>query len=132
MVDFHSDRRKKADSSSKRTFAKGDRLLQRYDFQRLRKTGRRFQNSYFIAYGCINELNRCRLGITVTRRVGKSITRNRIKRLAREYFRQNRQIFREKWDISIIAKQQAADVPNEKLSMFLEDIFGRIASFKSN
>lgn len=68
--------------------------------------------------------------MTVTRRVGKATQRNRIKRLAREYFRQNRHIFRENWDISIIAKAQSADMPNQVVSSSLEDIFVRIAAHK--
>jgi ribonuclease P protein component len=115
-------------SASRKTFTKGDRLLQRSDFIRLSKDGKRFKNRHFIAYVHKNHLNRCRLGITVTRKVGNATKRNRIKRLAREYFRQNRQIFREHWDIHLIATREGADIPNKVTFASLENIFVRIAT----
>ncbi|MGD8834655.1 MAG: ribonuclease P protein component [Desulfobacteraceae bacterium] len=119
-------------SSSRNTFTKGDRLLHRSDFVRLSKDGKRFQNRYFIAYCCKNNFGRSRLGITVTRRVGKAAKRNRIKRLAREYFRQNRHIFQEYWDINIIAKKESVELPNKSTLSSLENIFARIATYQPN
>ena len=48
-----------------------------------------------------------RLGITVSRKVGNAVTRNHIKRLLREFFRQNKDLFPPA-DYNIIAKQGAA------------------------
>jgi ribonuclease P protein component len=112
------------------TFTKDDRLLKRSDFLFLASRGKRFHNRKFIAYFCKNDLNRCRLGLTVTRKVGNAVKRNRIKRLAREYFRQNRHIFRDHWDISLIAKRESANIANKALLSDLENIFVRIASYK--
>jgi ribonuclease P protein component len=114
----------------RKTFTKDDRLLKRSDFLLLSNRGKRIHNRKFIAYICKNDLNRCRLGVTVTRKVGKAVKRNRIKRLAREYFRQNRHIFRDHWDISLIAKRESVDISNNALLSDLENIFVRIASYK--
>ena len=51
-----------------------------------------------------------RLGITVTRKVGKAVTRNRVKRLVREVFRRQRRHFRPGLDMVWIAKRSAAEV----------------------
>ena len=115
-----------------KTFAKDDRLLKRSDFLQLSKSGKRLQNRFFIAFIHKNDLNRCRLGITVTRKVGKAVRRNRIKRIAREYFRQNRHIFRDHWDISLIAKRESVDISNKALFSALENIFVRIASYQQD
>jgi ribonuclease P protein component len=115
-------------SSSRQTFIRGDRLSRRSTFLSLARQGKRFQNRIFIAYAAKNDLNRCRLGITVTRKVGKAVTRNRIKRLAREYFRQNRHIFSDDWDISLIAKRASADIANAGMFQSLENIFDQIAA----
>src|SRR5690606_29130162 len=49
-----------------------------------------------------------RLGITVTRKVGNAVVRNRIKRLVREVFRQHRARLPVGLDLVFVAKQQAA------------------------
>ena len=51
-----------------------------------------------------------RLGITVTRKVGKAVARNRIKRLVREVFRRQHQHLRAGLDMVWIAKRSAAEV----------------------
>ncbi len=43
----------------------------------------------FTMFGLPNDQDGPRLGITVTRKVGNAVRRNRIKRLFREIFRQN-------------------------------------------
>jgi ribonuclease P protein component len=50
-----------------------------------------------------------RLGITVTRKIGNAVARNRIKRLVREVFRQNRQRLPSGLDLVFVAKQQAGE-----------------------
>jgi len=130
MAQIHSVGPDPNEELLRKTFTKDDRLLQRSDFLYLSNNGKRLQNRHFIAFICKNDFKRCRLGITVTRKVGKAVKRNRIKRLAREYFRQNRHIFREYWDISLIAKRESADCANKVLLSALENIFVRIASYK--
>jgi len=48
-----------------------------------------------------------RLGITVTRRVGGAVDRNRVKRLVREVFRRNRGLFPADADVVVIARPGA-------------------------
>jgi ribonuclease P protein component len=66
------------------------RPLRRRDFLEARRSGRRVSSRYFL----ILVRNRGedafpRLGVTVTRKVGGAVRRNRIKRLIREWFRRN-------------------------------------------
>ena len=56
----------------------------------------------------ISDVLPTRLGITVTRKVGNAVVRNRIKRLVREVFRQHRARLPPGLDIVWVAKQQAA------------------------
>jgi ribonuclease P protein component len=132
MVELHSVGRDFDVLSGRKTFTKDDRLLHRSDFLRLSKKGKRIQNRYFIVYIQKNDFQHCRLGVTVTRKVGKAVTRNRIKRLAREFFRQNRHIVKDHWDISLIAKRESSEVSNQTLLSALENVFVRIASYRQD
>jgi len=111
------------------SLTKADRILKRSEFVELSKTGRKIQTEYFIAY-CSHGLHgRSRLGVTVTKKVGGAVTRNRIKRLVREFFRLKRHSLSAHWDINIIAKKQAADISFEQTMKSLQNIFDRVSSY---
>ena len=56
-----------------------------------------------------------RLGVTVTRKVGRAHERNRIKRLVREVFRQERTRLPPGFDMVFVAKRNALEVSLEAL-----------------
>jgi len=108
------------------TYTKADRLRRRIAFLHVSRQGEKAQNRHFIAYYCPNQNNAPRLGITVTKRVGKAVTRNRIKRIVREHFRTNRKGFQSNLDISIIAKKEAAGLTSDELFHSLKGLFEKI------
>jgi len=62
-------------------------------------------------FGLPNTVGRCRLGITVTRKVGTAVRRNRIKRLIREFFRHNRPSLASNLDVVVNAHPGIHEVP---------------------
>ena len=114
------------------SFKKADRILKRNEFIQLSKSGRKLHNEYFIVLYAPGQCDRSRLGITVTRKVGKAVRRNRIKRLIREYFRLNRHLLSGYWDIIVIAKKEAADLSSDKIFDSLCDVFERISNRDRN
>jgi ribonuclease P protein component len=111
---------------------KADRILKRREFIALSKSGRRIQNEHFIAIFSPSQHGRSRIGLTVTRKVGPAVKRNRIKRLVREHFRLNRHHLAGHWDINIIAKRQGADFSSEKVFRSLGNIFERISNHENH
>lgn len=81
-----------------------DRLRKRFEFRRLRDQGRRVHTRSFVLLVARGRVPHARLGITVSRQVGCAVRRNRIKRLLREAFRQNRELFPRSADLVVIAK----------------------------
>ena len=111
------------------SFTKADRILKRSEFIALSKSGRKLQYAEFIAYILPSQCDRSRLGVTVTKKVGQAVERNRIKRLVREFFRLNRHCLNGQWDINIIAKRQSAGISSETAYRSLQNIFGLISGY---
>lgn len=86
-------------------FLRSARLLRRSDFVRVQGKGRRVHTPHFVILLVPNVSQR--LGVTVGRRVGGAIQRNRVKRLVREVFRRNRELFPPDCDIVLVARPGA-------------------------
>ena len=108
------------------SFTKADRILKRSEFIYISRFGKKLQDRQFIVTFCPGRSEKTRLGVTVTRKVGDAATRNRIKRLAREYFRLNRHKITGQWDINIIPKKTAVDITSDQAFLSLQRVFKRI------
>lgn len=107
-------------------FTKADRIRKSSDYKSLSTNGKRFKSSGFVIVYQKNTLDRPRLGITVSRKFGKAVRRNRVKRIIREFFRTNKTCIHGMGDINIIArtaarKNDAAEIRKE-LEMCLMSI----------
>ena len=88
-----------------RRFARADRIKKRYEFRQVQLSGRRIHTPHFLIVVQPNALSTTRLGITVTKKVGSAVQRNRIKRVVRDVFRRNRALFPPSHDVVFIAKR---------------------------
>ena len=105
---------------------KSERLLKRADFGRLSRHGKRINADYFVVLYSRNSLGKLRLGVTVSKRVGRAVIRNRVKRLVREFFRLNKVLFSDSYDVNVIAKGDASDLSPTQIRGTLEAIVGDI------
>lgn len=107
-------------------FPKTERLLKRPSFLRLANGGKKIHTRLFLAVTLEGETAETRLGVTVTRKVGSAVRRNRIKRLVRDFFRLNRDGLPPGVDINVIAKKAAVDAEAKQVRATLKEIFGQI------
>lgn len=101
--------------SEPQRFRRGDRLKKRYEFRQVQLNGRRIHTPHFLIVVLPNTSSHTRLGITVTKKVGTAVQRNRIKRVVREVFRRNRHLFPPSHDVVFIAKRDAPQVSYDAL-----------------
>ncbi|MCK4847176.1 MAG: ribonuclease P protein component [Deltaproteobacteria bacterium] len=85
-------------------FTKEERLHRAEDFSRTRKKGKKTITKNLFIYSILNDKGLRRIGLSVSRRVGNSPKRARTKRLLREFFRQNKEVFPESSDILVVVK----------------------------
>lgn len=85
-------------------------LKKNRDFQLLYKEGKSRANRYLVLYVKENGLEKNRLGVSVSKKVGNSIVRHRITRLIRESYRLHEDMFNNGLDIVVIARSTARDI----------------------
>ena len=84
-------------------------------FQRLYRTSG-VANGYVVLYARKNGTFANRVGITVSKKLGKANVRNRVRRRLREVYRLNEEKFQSGWDIVVVARSRAIAAPFEKLT----------------
>jgi len=77
------------------------------DFQKVYKYGKSYANRLLVMYVVKNNLDKNRIGISVSKKVGNSIVRHRLTRLIRESYRLNERLFLNDLDMVVIARPGA-------------------------
>ena len=77
------------------------------EFKKVYQCGKSYANKYLVMYIHKNNMEKNRLGISVSKKVGNSVVRHRIARLLRESFRLNDEKFHSSWDIVVVARMGA-------------------------
>lgn len=73
-------------------------------------------DAYLVLYARKNRTQSNRVGITVSKKLGKAHVRNRVRRRLREAYRLNEAKFKPGWDIVVVARSKAVDAPFDKLT----------------
>ena len=73
-------------------------------------------NSYLVLYARKNRTATNRVGVTVSKKLGCAVVRNRIRRRLREIYRLNEARFAPGWDIVVVARSRCANADFGKLT----------------
>jgi ribonuclease P protein component len=98
-----------------RSFGKALRLRKRAEFLDAQKRGMRRPGRYLVVIVARREEGPTRLGVTVSRRVGPAVVRNRVKRLVREAFRLHRHELPTGLDLVVVARHEARDATLDEI-----------------
>ena len=73
-------------------------------------------NGYLVLYARKNRSTTNRVGITVSKKLGGAVVRNRVRRRLREVYRLNEAKFVPGYDIVVVARSRTIDAPFDKLT----------------
>ncbi|MDR0870464.1 MAG: ribonuclease P protein component [Planctomycetaceae bacterium] len=94
------------------SFPKKMRLCKTPEFKKVFDARRSAADGTFIVFVILNGLGHCRLGLSVSKKVGNAVVRNRWKRVIRTAFRKNQAAFSDHFDI-VVVPQKGATLPAE-------------------
>ncbi len=108
------------------------RLTKNFEFINVYKTGRRLSSPFFTMYIKKNNLGFSRLGVSVSKKVGKSVVRNKIKRRIKEIIRTNYHDIKQGFDIVVSAKPSSAQLDFNEIERDIKGLMkrGRIYSVR--
>lgn len=102
------------------------RLTRRQDFSKVYRIGKSAANHQFVVYYLPRQgQSEYRLGISVSKKVGNAVVRNRIRRLVKEIVRLNGELVLPNCDLILIARKPAAEMDYAEMEKSIKHVLKR-------
>lgn len=106
--------------------------LTNLQFTPVYRNGKRKADQHFVMYFLENGTGGNRLGITVSKKIGNSVIRSRVKRIIKEAYRLHENELRQGLDIVIVARQAAKDKKSTDMEYSLKRLGSRLGILKKD
>jgi ribonuclease P protein component len=111
-------------------FPKTARLHKSPEFKRVFDARLSAANNILIVFAIPNGLEQSRLGISVSRKIGNAVIRNRWKRIIREAFRKTRTEFARTFDLVVIPQRNSPPPTIQSVIFSLQKLVKKIAKHR--
>lgn len=101
------------------------RLTKNFEYIKVYQAGRRWSSPFFNMYIKKNSIGLTRLGVSVSKRIGNSVVRNRVKRRLKEAFKKNIGKVKKGYDVVVSAKVPIRDADFWDIERELKILFKR-------
>ncbi len=104
---------------------KEEKIRKNIEFRTVYRRGKSFSNQLLVLYIYKNKKEINRVGISVSKKVGKSVIRSRVKRLISESYRLNKESIKKGYDLVFIARTASNDKSYFEVEKSLKNLFKR-------
>ncbi|KGA96304.1 ribonuclease P [Alkalihalobacillus alcalophilus ATCC 27647 = CGMCC 1.3604] len=102
---------------------KEQRIKKNEEFSLVFNKGTSVANRQFVLYALAKEgQDKFRLGLSVSKKVGNAVTRNRVKRMVRAFFQENKERLHIGYDYVVIARKPVATMEFSEVESSLHHI----------
>ncbi len=106
------------------------RLTRSKDFTRIRRLGRSSGNRLVVLYVLSQRSDETRVGFSVSKRVGKAVVRNRVKRCMREAVRRQVPILRNGQDLVFIARPGSSGATYQQIEHSIAHVLDKTGAVR--
>ncbi|MBQ5995631.1 MAG: ribonuclease P protein component [Clostridia bacterium] len=100
------------------------------DFKRLYYKGKSYTNPALVIYLRRNGAGICRIGITVSKKIGSAVERNRCKRIIRAAYRNVSPCISGNWDIILVARNKTKYLKSTEIQTILTELLQKAGAVK--
>ena len=93
------------------------------EFKRIYKKGTPFIGKYIIVYVFQNKRSHNRIGITVSKKLGSAVIRNRVRRMIAESYRLSGANYKTGYDFVFVGRGRSVSVKMQDIMECMNDIF---------
>jgi len=104
-------------------------LKKNWEFKRVYTQGKSFGNKLLVLYIRKNGEDHNRIGISVSKKVGKSVIRSRVTRLIRESYRLNEDRILIGYDYVFVAKTNCNEATYKEIESAMKHIYKKLQLF---
>ncbi|MFO7151987.1 MAG: ribonuclease P protein component [Bacillota bacterium] len=108
------------------------RLTKNFEFIAVYKKGRRAGCPFFTMYAKENGLEFTRLGVSVSKKIGKSVVRNKVKRRIKEAFRTSYDDIKSGYDVVISAKEDIKEANYHEIKGYMIKLLKKLNLWAGN
>jgi len=103
------------------------------EFRKVYRNGKSFSNKLLVLYVFKNYKNKDlnRAGISVSKKVGKSVIRSRVKRLISESYRLNKESLKNGYDFVFIARYSCNDKGYKEVETSMKNLFKKAGLYEN-
>ncbi len=108
------------------------RLKSRSDFNRIYRGGKSFANGQFVVYWSKRSLTeQFRMGVSVSKKLGNAVVRNRMRRVVKEIVRLNADLISDKTDFILIVRKPAVTMKTKELERSMLHVLRKAGLLKT-